>query len=174
MSLRNRQAMVELYSISHNTIWGQCVEKSYSTLANETNTLTDPDDDRVCLLIVEDNADLCNFMTDELATRCQVIIASDGQQGWKLAQMHLPDVVISDVIMLQMNGFQLTRLIKTNTATNHIAVMLLIAGSAHESRLEGLQHEAKAYLIKPFDLTELRLTLTNLISYQQKLRVYYR
>ena len=126
------------------------------------------------VLIVEDNADLRAFITGELTTHCQVLTATNGQQGWELAQQHLPDVVISDVMMPEMDGFALTRLLKTTPATDHIAVVLLTARSMHESRLEGLQHGADEYLTKPFDMNELQLRLANLMTRQQKLQAYYR
>ncbi|MBD2752345.1 ATP-binding protein [Spirosoma validum] len=157
----------------HLPVAVQSISNSHATFVDEINVLTDQDD-RAFVLIVEDNTDLANFMAGELATRYRVMIANNGQQGWELAQEYLPDVVISDVMMPQMDGFQLTRLIKTNPATDYIAVVLLTARSAHESQIEGLQNGADAYLVKPFDLTELRLKIANLITYQQKLRVYHR
>lgn len=131
-------------------------------------------DDRALVLVVEDNPDLCQFMADELATRYRVLTASNGQQGWDVVQQHLPDVVISDVMMPRMDGFELTRLIRSSPATDHIAVVLLTARSTHDSRLEGLQTGADEYLTKPFDLVELRLRLANVVTRRQKLQAYHR
>ncbi|UHG93149.1 hybrid sensor histidine kinase/response regulator transcription factor [Spirosoma oryzicola] len=126
------------------------------------------------LLLVEDNHDLREFMAAELATAYRVMSAPNGQEGWQLVQAELPDVVISDVMMPLMDGYELTRNIKSHPETDHIAVLLLTAKSSHPSRLEGLQEGADDYLNKPFNLDELRLRLRNLISRQQKLSEQYR
>ncbi len=131
-------------------------------------------DDQPLVLIVEDNTDLCRFMADELSTRYRVLTADNGQQGWELTQQHLPDVVISDVMMPRMDGLQLIEQIKGNPATDHIAVILLTARSTHDNQVEGLQKGADAYLVKPFDLTKFRLKINNLITHQQKMQIYHR
>ena len=131
------------------------------------------DDDRALVLVVEDNADLCKFIADELSARYRVLTAYNGEQGWQLTQQHLPDLVISDVMMPRMDGFQLTNLIKSSPTTDHIAVVLLTAKGSQNNRLEGLQAGADDYLVKPFDLAELRLRLGNLITRRQKLQAYY-
>ncbi|GAB3641436.1 ATP-binding protein [Spirosoma arcticum] len=132
------------------------------------------DDDRALVLVAEDNADLCQFMADELSARYRVLTAHNGEQGWELTQQHLPDVVISDVMMPRMGGLQLTSLIKNSATTDHIAVVLLTARGSHDNRLEGLQAGADDYLVKPFDLAELRLRLGNLMTRRLKLQAYYR
>lgn len=150
----------------------QLTPKTKSVLAEEASLAT-VDDDRALVLVVEDNADLCKFMADELLARYRVLTAHNGEQGWELTQQHLPDVVISDVMMPRMDGFQLTNLIRNSHTTDHIAVVLLTAKGSQDNRLEGLQAGADDYLVKPFDLTELRLRLGNLISRRQKLQAYY-
>ncbi|GAB3940821.1 hybrid sensor histidine kinase/response regulator transcription factor [Spirosoma harenae] len=126
------------------------------------------------VLIVEDNTELREFLASELAFAYRVLKASDGEDGWQLAQTELPDIVISDVMMPRMDGYELTRLLKNTPATDHIAVIMLTAKAAHHSRIEGLQEGADDYLAKPFHLDELHLRLRNLISRQQKLRDQYR
>ncbi|MBD2753484.1 hybrid sensor histidine kinase/response regulator transcription factor [Spirosoma validum] len=126
------------------------------------------------VLIVEDNEELREFLAGELAATYRVLRAIDGETGWQLTQSELPDIVISDIMMPRMDGYELTRLIKTNTDTDHITVVLLTAKAAHTSRIEGLKEGADDYLSKPFHLDELHLRLRNLISHQQKLRDHYR
>jgi DNA-binding response OmpR family regulator/two-component sensor histidine kinase len=125
------------------------------------------------VLIIEDNAELRQFMADELVATYRVLTAPNGLEGWQLAQTELPDIVISDIMMPDMDGYELTRLLKTNTVTNHIAVMLLTARASHESRMEGLKQGADDYLTKPFHLDELHQRLHNLLTRQQTLRAYY-
>ena len=126
------------------------------------------------LLIVEDNVELRDFLASELAASYRILRAVDGEEGWQLTQTELPDLVISDVMMPRMDGYELTRLIKNHPDTDHIAVVMLTAKAAHHSRIEGLQEGADDYLAKPFHLDELHLRLRNLISHQQKLRDKYR
>ncbi|MCY7359846.1 MAG: response regulator [Rudanella sp.] len=126
------------------------------------------------VLIVEDNEELRDFLVAELSDSYHVLQAADGQAGWELVQTELPDLVLTDVMMPRMDGHELTRLIKTNTDTDHIAVVMLTAKSARQSRIEGLQQGADDYLPKPFNVEELHLRLANLISYQQKLGEHYR
>ncbi|MBC3786784.1 hybrid sensor histidine kinase/response regulator transcription factor [Spirosoma utsteinense] len=135
-----------------------------------------PDDDVLTpvILVVEDNDELRGFVATELAMFYRVLTAANGEAGWQLAQAELPDVVVSDVMMPVMDGYELTRLIKSHPETEHIAVVILSARAAHQSRVDGLAEGADDYLAKPFNQQELHLRLRNLIGRQQKLRDYYR
>ncbi|HEV7350289.1 hybrid sensor histidine kinase/response regulator transcription factor [Telluribacter sp.] len=126
------------------------------------------------VLVVEDHAELRAFIANELSASYRVLTAANGKEGWERVQQELPEVVISDVMMPEMDGFTLTELIKTTPATNHIAVVLLTAKAAQESKLAGLVQGADEYLTKPFHPQELHLRLRNIVSHQQKLRQYYR
>lgn len=128
--------------------------------------------DHPLILLVEDNPELLAFLVQSLANHYRVLTATNGREGLALALHELPDVVVSDVMMPEMDGYQLTHALKTNPATDHIAVILLSARSATQSRREGLAEGADDYLTKPFDLVELQFRLHNLISRQQKLRSY--
>ena len=132
------------------------------------------DETMPCLLIVEDNDELREFLAGELSSFFHVMKAEDGQTGWEMAQAELPDIVITDVMMPRMDGYELTRRIKSHSDTDHIAVVMLTAKAAQPSRIEGLQQGADDYLSKPFSIDELRLRLHNLITRQQKLSEHYR
>lgn len=125
------------------------------------------------VLLVEDNAELLTFLAESLANQYRILTAVNGQVGLVIARQELPDVVVSDVMMPEMDGYQLTNHLKNDPITDHIAVVLLTARTAAESRREGLEKGADEYLTKPFDLNELRLRLRNLINRQQKLRNHY-
>lgn len=125
------------------------------------------------VLLVEDNAELLAFMAESLANQYRILTAVNGRAGLEIAKQELPDVVVSDVMMPEMDGYQLTNHLKNDPITDHIAVVLLTARTATESRREGLEQGADEYLTKPFDLNELRLRLRNLINRQQKLRNHY-
>ncbi|GAB3735994.1 hybrid sensor histidine kinase/response regulator transcription factor [Spirosoma lituiforme] len=126
------------------------------------------------ILVVEDNTELRDFLAAELAASYQILSATNGKVGWQLAQTELPDIVLSDLMMPEMDGYELTQHIKSHPDTDHIAVVLLTAKAAHQSRMEGLQRGADDYLAKPFHLDELHARLHNLIKRQQKLRDQYR
>ncbi|MDB5243502.1 MAG: hybrid sensor histidine kinase/response regulator, partial [Spirosoma sp.] len=126
------------------------------------------------LLVVEDNADLRNFLVSSLSADYRMLQAADGEAGWHLTRTELPDIVVSDVMMPGIDGYELTHRIKTHPDTDHIAVVILSAKAAHHSLMEGLQEGADDYVSKPFHLDELQLRLRNLISRQQKLRDQYR
>lgn len=127
-----------------------------------------------CILIVEDNEELREFLMGELTSSYQVLQAVDGEAGWALVQTELPDIVLTDVMMPRLDGIELTRLLKSHTDTNHIAVVMLTAKAAPQSRIDGLEQGADDYLAKPFSLDELHLRLRNLMSRQQKLGEHYR
>ena len=144
----------------------------------ETSTQSGLHQELPLLLVVEDHADLREFIIGELSKTYRVLTASNGRQGWELARQELPDVIISDVMMPcmdmpDMDGFALTERIKTDPATNHIAVVLLTAKAAQESKIAGLTHGADDYLTKPFHFDELQLRLRNLLNHQEKLHQHY-
>ena len=129
-------------------------------------------DDAPLVLVVDDNDELRTFVASELANRYRVLTAADGQEGWEICQRELPDVVVSDVMMPRLDGYQLTHCIKSTLATNHIAVVLLTAKAAHQSRIIGLEQGADDYLTKPFHTDELVLRLNNLLTRQANLRAF--
>lgn len=131
-------------------------------------------DPRPRVLVVEDNSELREFLVSQLSASYQILQAADGQAGWEMTQAELPDMVLTDVMMPRMDGYELTRLIKAHAGTDHIAVVMLTAKAAQPSRLEGLQQGADDYLSKPFSVDELHLRIGNLVSRQQKLGAYYR
>jgi signal transduction histidine kinase/AraC-like DNA-binding protein len=140
-------------------------------LTRPQNDETDPS--RPLILLVEDNAELLTFLAESLSGQYRVLMATTGREGLDLAQRELPDVVVSDVMMPEMDGYRLTHYLKADPATDHIPVVLLTARAGSTSLHQGLAEGADDYLTKPFNLDELRLRLQNLISRQQKLREYY-
>lgn len=144
-----------------------------ATKASTLPLQSQPDENAPLILVVEDHLDLREFIAESLGKSYRVLTAATGKQGLALSQEQLPDIIISDVMMPEMDGFELTNLIKQNPDTNHIAVMLLTAKAAHESRLAGLSFGADDYLTKPFHFDELALRIRNIINRQQKLQHRY-
>ena len=120
------------------------------------------------ILIVEDNDDLRNFLTNELSAQYEIIEATDGESGEQKAILKHPHLIISDVMMPKMDGFELCRRIKSNLQTSHIPVILLTAHSSEEHKLSGYQSGADEYLSKPFNLDILLLRIEKLIEQQNR------
>ncbi|WP_170252563.1 hybrid sensor histidine kinase/response regulator transcription factor [Adhaeribacter aerolatus] len=130
-------------------------------------------EDAPLILVVEDHDELRAFVSQGLTLEYRVIMAADGAEGWRLTQQELPDLIIADVTMPQMDGFTLSQLIKGTPLTTHIPVILLTARTSAGNRVQGLTAGANDYLTKPFNLQELQLRVANWLSYQQTSRQYW-
>ena len=126
------------------------------------------------ILLVEDDNDIAEYVISILSVEWRVQRVSNGRAGVEAALADVPDMIISDVLMPEMNGYELCRILKTNPITNHIPIMLLTAKVAVASRLEGLESGADDYLEKPFQVDELRGRVRNRLEHQQRIRQYYR
>ena len=122
------------------------------------------------VLIVEDNEDMRQFTRYILSDDYNLIEAENGEEGFEVAKKHLPDVVISDVMMPKTDGFDLCQLIKTNVATNHIPVILLTAYALDEQKQVGFESGADAYIAKPFNIKLLKTRVRKLIENRKKIR----
>jgi signal transduction histidine kinase/DNA-binding response OmpR family regulator len=127
-------------------------------------------EDKTIILVVEDNADVRDFIKDALGKDFEIAEAANGEQGIRKAEKLIPDLIISDIAMPVMNGIELTRRLKSDEKTSHIPVILLTAKSEQESKIEGLETGADDYLTKPFDSKELRIRIKNLIYIRRKLQ----
>ncbi|MCB0304751.1 MAG: response regulator [Calditrichaeota bacterium] len=121
------------------------------------------------VLIVEDNADMRAYLKESLKTSYKILEARDGEAGLKKAVKTMPDLIISDVMMPVMNGYEMCRRLKQDERTSHIPIILLTARSDIDSRIEGLETGADDYLAKPFKVQELRIRVLNLIEIRRKL-----
>jgi len=122
------------------------------------------------ILIVEDNHDVRNYIRGYLDKHYQCYEAVDGQDGLKQVIDIIPDLVISDVMMPNMNGLEFCHRMKTDERTSHIPVLMLTAKVDMESKMKGLETGADAYLVKPFEALELKIRIKNLIDQRQALR----
>jgi signal transduction histidine kinase/DNA-binding response OmpR family regulator len=122
------------------------------------------------VLIVEDNAEAREYINDSLGDEFQIEEAANGEQGIRKAVKIVPDIIISDIMMPKKDGNELTRILKNDERTSHIPIILLTAKADQESKLEGLETGADAYLTKPFDSKELHTRIKNLVNTRRKLQ----
>lgn len=126
------------------------------------------DSGRKTVMVVDDNADFRDYMKDELGRHYNVIVASDGADCLKKLAETEPDVLVCDVMMPNMDGFEVTRRIKSNIETSHIPIILLTARTSDDIRLEGYETGADAYLTKPFKMDILEARIRNLMEEKQR------
>lgn len=122
------------------------------------------------ILIIEDNVDVLNFIEGCLRGQYEIVKAINGKDGIEKAVDIIPDIIISDVMMPLMDGYEVCQRLKSDPRTNHIPIVLLTAKADDESKLAGLEHGADEYLIKPFDAKELELRIYNLLTMRKNLR----
>ncbi|PHI21837.1 hypothetical protein CEQ90_00690 [Lewinellaceae bacterium SD302] len=133
---------------------------------------TAPENEPV-LLLVEDNADLVNYIQRLVHDKYHLLLARDGRQGLEMATKEVPDIIVSDVMMPVMDGFQFCAAIKQDTRTSHIPVILLTAKSTQSDKVRGLGFGADAYLAKPFDEQEFFIRIEKLIELRAALQKRY-
>lgn len=126
------------------------------------------------LLIVEDNADLRNYLAQIFRSQYNIITANDGQMGWDCAQQHHIDVVLSDIMMPKMSGIELCKKLKENTKTQHLPVVLITARTADSIKLDSYNLGADDFISKPFDIDILKSKIHNLVTLRTSLNTQAR
>lgn len=138
---------------------------------NKTNEYRKPKaKTRYRVLIVEDDEEIRRYTRSELDSDFRIYECTNGREGLETILKEKPDLVISDVMMPEMDGITLCRKIKQNININHIPIILLTAKSKAEDQIEGLEIGADAYIVKPFNTELLRTTISNLIANRERLR----
>ena len=126
--------------------------------------------DKSTILLVEDNKEIREYMSAILENKYSVLKAENGKVGVEMASQMIPDLIVSDIMMPEMDGFEAARLIKADEKTSHIPMILLTAKGDKDSKMEGLSLEIDDYLVKPFDQDELLQRINNLISNRKLLQ----
>jgi DNA-binding response OmpR family regulator len=125
------------------------------------------------LLLVDDNEEILEFLEHELNEKYTILKAVDGQQALDLLKENAVHLVISDVMMPVIDGFELCGLIKSNFEFSHIPVILLTARNTLQSKIEGLELGADAYIEKPFSPEYLQVQIANLLTNRNKIKEYF-
>ncbi len=146
------------------------------TETEEKNPVLDStgSDNEEIILIVEDNFDVRNYIRELLETDFKVIEASDGEEGVSKAKDEIPDLIITDVMMPEMDGFQFSKKIRNNEKTSHIPLVMLTAKAGFDDKIEGLKSGIDAYITKPFKAKELTVQIDNLLKQRKLLRERFR
>lgn len=125
------------------------------------------------ILIVDDEKEIQEYLKDEFSDEYKIAIANNGKEAYEYILQHKTDLVISDVMMDVMDGLTLCKKIKQNTNTNHIPVILLTAKGKVEDQIDGIEHGADTYIVKPFNTEILRSTISNLLHNRRILKNKY-
>ncbi len=128
------------------------------------------DYERTTILVVEDNLELCYFLTSILQSDYRIIQAENGQEGLQKAENELPDFIITDIMMPVMDGMEMIRRIKADSSICHIPIVVLSAKSSLDDRIEGLENGIDDYITKPFSSSYLKSRVINLIKQRQMLQ----
>ena len=150
--------------------------KAYTPLAGQekTNEPAIPtSDNKDIILVVEDNPDVRAFICEQLEKNYTVFEAVNGEDGVLKARQEIPDLIITDVMMPKMNGYQFCKIIKNDEKTSHIPIIMLTAKAGFDDKMEGLETGADAYLLKPFNKKELFVRIKNLLSLRKKFQEKY-
>jgi ligand-binding sensor domain-containing protein/signal transduction histidine kinase/DNA-binding response OmpR family regulator len=125
------------------------------------------------ILVVEDNNKVRSFIINELKPYYNILEAENGQEGLFLALKKIPDLIISDVMMPEMDGIELCQKLKNDEKTSHIPIILLTAKSEEDNILKGLEVGADDYMLKPFGIKQLLVRIEKLIELRRNLRIRY-
>jgi len=128
---------------------------------------------KVSILIVEDNADLRSYMHNIFKDKYDVTLAINGSKGFALAKELIPDIIVSDVMMPQMDGYEFCKLLKNDKLTDRIPIILLTAKGMVEDKIEGLNLGADDFMFKPFDSHELSIRVENILENRMRLRASF-
>ena len=147
---------------------------------NEVDLLIDVDNSDLehlpfeeSVLIVEDSHDIRNYIKSQIQKKYRILEAMDGLEGESMAIEHLPNLIISDIMMPEKNGYDLCESLKLDKRTSHIPIILLTAKASQREKNRGLEIGADDYLVKPFDSRELELRVDNLLESRKLLRKLY-
>ena len=139
----------------------------------DTDNFMENEDKEIRILIIEDNEELRHFICNTLSKDYVILEAENGKVGWNITQSEMPDIVISDIMMPEMDGIEYLRKVKGYNDTCHIPIILLSAKASLSDQIQGLEYGADDYITKPFSSTYLKARVDSLLKQRQILYNYY-
>lgn len=143
-------------------------------IVNEEESINEKTNEKPCILIVEDDEDLRQFIKSILEKDYDIHEASNGKEGMEKALDLIPDFIISDIMMPKVDGIKFLENVRENIQTSHILFLLLTAKTTLDSKLEGFEHGADEYITKPFSVSYFQTRIKNLLKRRDELQKYYR
>jgi len=140
----------------------------------QTEIQTTITDEKHSILVAEDNNELRHYLAKNLAERYTVYEAKNGKEAFRMAKTYLPDFIISDIVMPEMDGIELSKAIKSDINTSHIPFILLTAKADMDTRLRAMELRIDDYITKPFSYTYLEARIDNLLNIRTQLQTYYK
>ena len=167
----------KIAAVEENSIYStaaEALQQKINGIAIPVETTADEKQskEKPLILLVEDNADVVAY-TASCLPDYRLAVGKDGKEGFEIAKEIIPDLIITDVMMPFVDGFELCKLLRSDEHTSHIPIIMLTAKADIESKLEGLQQGADAYLEKPFHPEELLLRIKKLLEQRQNLQQFY-
>jgi DNA-binding response OmpR family regulator len=171
----------EMEFISRRRKQGEDVENGFEELAADEIWMEEKDSkagtretvketEKKAVLVVEDNPDMRKFIRESIEPYYSVIEAEDGKDGIEKAQTIIPDLIVSDIMMPEVDGYELCETVKKNFKTSHIPIVLLTAKASEKSMVQGLETGADDYITKPFNTKILLTRIKNLIDLRRQLQ----
>lgn len=162
----------QMMTSTSRPVAGQTHDASQPADAEQADVLTG-ETAGVRIMVVEDDAEMLRFVSGILAASYQVLQATDGQDGLEKAEALQPDLIISDINMPRMNGWQLVEALKQKAETSHIPVVLLTANGTLDDRIRGAAEGVEDYIVKPFSTEYLRVRVKAILQKQQQQQQHY-
>lgn len=127
------------------------------------------DDNKPVVLIVEDNSDIMNYIAS-VVKDAHLLFATTGKAGLEKAMTHIPDIIITDIMMPEMDGLEMCREIRSSELTSHIPIIVITAKCSEEDKIKGIKAGVNAYLYKPFNAEELNVTIGSVLAHQRAIQ----
>jgi len=164
---------IEVINESEKIIASSTEDMFFDADSDTINKVVHVNNNAQTILLVEDNVDMRSFIKSELEGSYNVVEAGDGLEGLEKAEAQVPDLIVSDIMMPNMDGIEFCKLIKSNVKTSHIPVILLTAKVDLKSKYEGIETGADDYIPKPFEMEYLILRTKNLLQSREQLRIAF-
>lgn len=149
------------------------IDYNTTTKLRDIDLITKEPENEKLLLIIDDNEDIRIYLRSIFENEYKIIEAVNGKDGILKASEQIPNIIISDLMMPEMDGFEFCKHLKTDEKTSHIPIVMLTAKANIESRIEGFELGADDYLLKPFNSTEIQVRVKNLLEKQERLSQYF-